>query len=98
MPVATPASRRRPVKKCPANRVTCPDPTADHVQPSPRTPHGKFRGRGIDACATCGIEYFHYTADGGTEVIGLYPGEAEHLNIDAPLPEIWRQLGVMAVA
>ena len=44
---------RRPTLKCKANRVRCPDPTCRHVQPAPRTPHGKSRGRGVDACAAC---------------------------------------------
>lgn len=91
-------SPRRPIVKCKANRVRCPDPTCAHTQPPPRTPHGKSRGRGIDACARCNTEYFHHTADGGTEVIGLWPGEAERLDIDAPLPSIWEQLGILVAA
>lgn len=88
---------RRPTLKCVANRVRCPDPTCGHVQPPARTPHGKLRGRGIDACIQCGQEYFFHAADGGVEVVGLLPGEADRLDIDEPLPRIWQQLGLMAV-
>jgi hypothetical protein len=87
---------RRPTIKCAANRVRCPDPTCRHVQPSARTPHGKVRGRGIDACVRCGLEYFYHAADGGVEVVGLWPGEAERLDVDQPLPRIWERLGLMA--
>jgi hypothetical protein len=57
--------------------------------------HGKFRGRGISDCS-CGVTYFFHSADGGTEVIGLYPGEADRIDIDEPLPTIWERLGLIA--
>jgi hypothetical protein len=78
--------------------MTCPNPTCGHVQPAARTPHGKFRGRGIEACPHCATEYFYHAADGGVEVIGLWPGEAERLDVDAPLPDIWQRLGILAAA
>lgn len=88
--------RVRATRKCRANKLVCP--RCDHVQPPPRTPHGKVRGRGIDACVRCGVEYFWHSADGGAEVVVLHPGEARQLNIDHPLPSLWEQLGLLVRA
>lgn len=91
---------RRPVLKCRANRVRCPDPTCDHVQRivGSTIDSAKFRGRGIAACQRCGQQYFFHAADGCADVAGLWPGEAEQIDIDAPLPSIWQLLGVMEAA
>ena len=88
--------RRRPVRKCAAHRVTCPNPLCGRPQQA-NAPRGKFRGRGLQACPACGIEYFYAAADGGAEVVGLWPGEADGIDIDEPLPVIWERLGLLGV-
>ena len=90
-------TQRRPVKKCVASQVTCPNPLCSQPQQA-NTPRGRFRGRGLHTCTYCGVEYFYHAADGGAEVIGLWPGESDTIDIDAPLPVIWERLGLLAVA
>lgn len=89
-------NRVRAVRKCRANKLVCP--RCDHVQPPLRTPHGKVRGRGIDACVRCSVEFFWHAADGGAEVVALHAGEARALNVDDPLPTIWQRLGLLVTA
>lgn len=89
---------KRPVKMCPVNKARCPNPTCNRAQENPYDPSRNFRGRGVTQCPLCGTEYFFHAADGCVYMAGLWPDEARRIDIDAPLPEIWRQLGVMAVA
>lgn len=93
-------TRRRPVLKCRQQQVLCPDPTCRAVQRGLvgtfTSPH-KFRGRGISQCS-CGVEYFFHSADGVVEVVGLWPGEAARIDIDAALYQTLEILGLMAVA
>lgn len=100
MPVAT---TRRNAMFCPANLTVCPHQQcgatlSSRLSVRHRIANARQRRTGIQTCPACQQKHFWHASDGGAVTWELYPGEAEHLNIDAPLPEIWRQLGVMAVA
>jgi hypothetical protein len=79
-------------RKCKSRRVLCP--SCGDVQALFAGDNGKFRGRGVATCR-CGADYFHYSADGVTEVVELLPGEAANVNPDEQLPVILERLGLM---
>lgn len=90
---------RRPALKCRTNRVLCPDPTCRRVQRAGVgfDQSGRWRGRGIGVCS-CGVEFWYHAADGVVEVLGLWPGEADQVDPDAPLAETLKRLGLMEAA